>query len=50
MMISIFRPTIAILVIFTHPVITLMAPSGVTRIAGAKLYALKLSISPSATF
>lgn len=32
-----------------HPIRTLNAPSGVTRIAGAKAYAAKLAISPRTT-
>lgn len=33
----------------THPIRTLNAPKGVTRIAGAKAYAAKLAISPRTT-
>ena len=32
-----------------YPIRTLSAPSGVTRIAGAKAYAAKLATSPRAT-
>lgn len=33
----------------TYPMMTLSAPKGVMRIAGAKEYAAKLAISPAAT-
>lgn len=41
--------SIHVLVKLTHPIITLIAPRGVTRMAGAKVYAAKLATSPTTT-
>ena len=43
------RGTIDFLFLSTHLTKTLRAPSGVTSMAGAKAYAVKLAISPTIT-